>query len=195
MRYKGDVAQKKSLILFLIVLSVFFIWTSTVFAEQSSYDCNAEENKEIRTSIKLKLERKWKKKKREIKKDISSRDGQLKVKLEFFAPKMTPPKNLGIGKCVSAETGRLAIEKAFQYNRGIDFVIMQEFLPHHWAMFGTTDLAELTFIKITSEDLSRLADPSLSTEQFQDLYRQLSTLKERTLPFGMGIKKLERGKP
>ena len=108
---------------------------------------------------------------------------------------MKPPTNLGIGRCVSAEEGRLAIEKAIEYNGGIDYVIMQEFMPHHWAMVGTTDLAELTFIKITPEDLKRLSDPSLSTAQFQALYRKLAALKERKLPFGMGTRKIEVEEP
>jgi hypothetical protein len=64
-------------------------------------------------------------------------------------------------------------------------------MPHHWMKVGATDLAELTFIPITPEDLVRLSDPSLSTKDFQKIYRELSALKERKLPFGLGIRKIE----
>ena len=187
--------QKNSFILLLFLALIMTVGEANAFVAKESYNCDAEENREIRTTIKLKLERKWKKKKKEIKKKLVNQDKALKVKLEFFARRMTPPMNLGIGKCVSAENGRLAIKKALEYNRGVNFVIMQEFMPHHWAMVGTTDLAELTFIKITPEELKHLSNPSLSTEQFQTLYRKLATLRERKLPFGMGTRKIEVEEP
>ncbi|MFQ5589070.1 MAG: hypothetical protein ACE5F7_09545 [Nitrospiria bacterium] len=161
------------------------------FVAKESYDCNAEENKDLRTTIEIKLaKKKYRKKKREIKKAIQAGNSALKVRLLFF-PFLDPPTNLGVGKCVSAEDGRLAIKKAVEYNGGVDRVIMQEFMPHHWIKIGATDLAELTFIAITPEELAKLSDPALSTEQFQTVYRNLSALKERKLPFGMGTRKIE----
>lgn len=179
----------------ILVFVGFFVFSSventSAFVAKEAYDCNAPENKNNPTKIDLKLAKKpWRKKKREIKKEILAENGNLKVRLTFF-PFLNPPTNLGIGKCVSADHARLTIKKALKYNRGIDQVIMQEFMPHHWARVGATDLAELTFIKITPEDLTHLSDPSLSTEQFQKLYLELSRLKERILPFGMGTRKIE----
>ncbi|MFQ5596559.1 MAG: hypothetical protein ACE5GK_00765 [Nitrospiria bacterium] len=159
-------------------------------AEKKTYDCNAVENKAIRTTIDMKLAKKWKKKKKEIKNDVIDNNDLLKVRLSFF-PFLDPPMNLGVGKCVSAEDGRIAIKKALEYNRGIGFVVMQELLPHHWIRIGLTDLAELAWIPVTPKDISRLADPSLTTDQFQSVYRELATLKERKLPFGMGTKEIE----
>lgn len=179
-------------VLVFVGLFVFLsVENASSFVAKEAYDCNAPENKDNPTKIDLKLaKKKWKKKKREIKKDILEEDKNLKVRLTFF-PFLDPPMNLGIGKCVSAAHGRLTIKKALEYNRGIDQLIMQEFMPHHWTRVGATDLAELTFIKISSEELTRLSDPSLSTEQFQKLYLELSQLKERKLPFGMGTRKIE----
>lgn len=175
----------------LMVPVIFFaVGEVSAFVAKESYDCHAEGNKDIRTTIELKVaKKKYRKRKREIKKELQESSG-LKVRLLLF-PFLDPPLNLGIGKCVSAEDGRLAIDKAKQFNGGIDRVIMQEFMPHHWMKIGATDLAELTFISITPEDLSRLSDPSLSTEDFQKVYRELSTLKERKLPFGMGTRQIE----
>jgi len=188
--------RKKNCLIPLIVLFLVFVFTNAeAFVAKVSYDCNAEKSREIRTTLKLKLAREWKKKKKAIKKDFKAANKALKFRLEFFAPRMTPPQNLGIGKCLSAKEGRLAIQKALEFNRGVEFVIMQEFMPHHWAMVGTTDLAELTFIKITPDELKQLSDPSLSTEQFQNRYRKLATLRERKLPFGMGTRKIEVEEP
>jgi len=187
--------RRNGLVLLVAFLALATLADAQAFVAKEAYDCNAEKSRAIQTTLKLKLARKWKKKKKEIKKTLARERKSLKVRLEFFAPRMTPPQNLGIGRCVSAEDGRFAIQKAIKYNQGVDYVIMQEFMPHHWAMVGTTDLAELTFIKVTKEDLDTLADPSLSTEQFQDRYRKLSALKERKLPFGMGTRKIEVEEP
>ncbi len=180
----------------LIVL-VFFLCNAVIYGEghafvaKESYDCHAEANKDNMTTIELKLaKKKYRKKKREIKKTVQSLNSDWKVRLQFF-PFLDPPMILGVGKCVSAENGRLAIKQALHYNRGIDRVVMQEFMPHHWIKIGVTDLAELTFIDISPESLERLSDPALSTAAFQDLYRELATLKERKLPFGMGNKKID----
>ncbi|MEC4677192.1 MAG: hypothetical protein VST69_00365 [Nitrospirota bacterium] len=185
--------NKKSagrLVLLILLAVLFVVEDANAFFAKESYVCDAEGNKEIKTTLELKLaKKKYRKKKRELKKELQESTG-LKVRLVFF-PFLDPPMNLGIGKCVSAEEGRLAIEKAKQFNRGVDRVIMQEFMPHHWIKIGATDLAELTFIPITPEDLERLSDPSLSTESFQSVYRELSALRERKLPFGLGIRKIE----
>ncbi len=176
-------------------LTVFFVsifvGEAGAFVAKEAYNCDAPESKIITTKIELVLaKKKWRKKKKEIKKAVIAGKSDLKVRLKFF-PFLDPPTNLGIGKCISAENGRMAIEKALKYNRGVDFVIMQEFVPHHWVTIGSTNLAELTWIAITPEDLKNLSDPGLSTEQFQDLYRKLATLKTRKLPFGMGTREIE----
>jgi len=176
--------------IFLLSVSFFFVVSEAVGAvEKAPYDCNAAGNREVQTTIDLKLAKKYKKQKNKIKEDVKALDNTLKVRLGFF-PFLDPPMNLGIGKCVSAENGRLAIEQAMAYNRGVGFLVMQELMPHHWARVGLTDLSELAWIPVSPEELDRLNDPSLSTDEFQSVYRDLATLKERKLPFGMGTKQL-----
>ncbi len=178
------------LVLLVLLVVLFVVEDANAFFAKESYVCDAEGNKEIKTTLELKVaKKKYRKQKRALKKELQESSG-LKVRLLLF-PFLDPPMNLGIGKCVSAEEGRLGIAKARQFNRGVDHVIMQEFMPHHWIKIGATDLAELTFIPITPEDLERLSDPSLSTESFQAVYRELSALRERKLPFGLGTRKIE----
>ena len=157
------------------------------------YDCNAPENRDKPTTIEIVLAQKWKGQIEEVKRALGSETGGIKVRYKFF-PFLDPPTNIGIGKCVTAENGRRAIGEAVHYLGKVDRVIRQDILPHHWIMIGSTDVAELAWIPIRPEDLTRLTDPALSTEQFQTLYRELSTPKEKKLPFGMGSEKIE-GKP
>ncbi|MFQ5779912.1 MAG: hypothetical protein ACE5HN_03890 [Nitrospiria bacterium] len=189
---KRNCCQYRVWLIFLIIFFFgLFVGEVHSFVAKEAYDCNAPENRDKRTTIELVLaKKKWKKKAKEIKESVTAENSGLKARVKFF-PFLDPPMNIGIGRCVSAEDGRLAIQKAFEFNRGVDRVIMQELMPHHWVKIGSTDLAELAWISVTPEDLTRLTDPALSTEQFQKTYRELATLKERKLPFGMGTKKIE----
>ena len=175
-------------------LAVFLILSRTGgLAADAVYDCNAPENRDKPTTIEIVLAQKWKGQIEEVKRALGSETSGIKVRYKFF-PFLDPPTNIGIGKCVTAENGRRAIGEAVHYLGKVDRVIRQDILPHHWIMIGSTDVAELAWIPIRPEDLTRLTDPALSTEQFQTLYRELSTPKEKKLPFGMGSEKIE-GKP
>jgi len=184
----------KTLRIFSIFLTGVLILSRAVsLSADTVYDCNAAENRDKPTTVEIVLAQKWKGQVNEIKRDLGSETGGIKVRLKFF-PFLDPPTNIGIGKCVTAENGRRAIGEAVRYLGKVDKVIRQDILPHHWIMIGSTDVAELAWIPISPEELNRLTDPGLSTEQFQTLYRQLSTPKEKKLPFGMGSEKIE-GKP
>ncbi|TAK09487.1 MAG: hypothetical protein EPO39_02310 [Candidatus Manganitrophaceae bacterium] len=154
-------------------------------AAERTYDCAAQENLDKPTTVEILLAKKWKDRTEEVKQSFTAADGSLKVRIKFF-PFLDPPANIGIGQCVSAEQARLAIREAIRYNGKVDRLIIQDIMPHHWIKIGTTDTSELTWIPIKPEELARLTDPSLTTEQFHDLYRQLARQKEKKLPFGMG---------
>jgi hypothetical protein len=157
------------------------------------YDCAVEENKEKQTTVEILLAAKWKGKVEEVKHSFApdrDADGAMKVRVKFF-PFLDPPKNIGIGKCVTAGSARLAIREAIKLNGGVDRLVMQDIMPHHWIKIGTTDTSELTWIPVGPEELARLTDPSLSTEQFQELYRQLARQKEKRRPFGLDSEKRE----
>jgi hypothetical protein len=168
--------------LFLLFLSAASLHVATARAQQL-YDCNAEENRGKPTTVELTLAKKWRKEGKVIRKAFKDMDQTVKVRIEYF-PFIDPPPNIAIGKCVSAEMARLALREALAYNGGVEKVILQEVIPHHWIGIGTTKLAELSWMPITAEDLKALMDPSLSTEAFQERYRNLAKMRERKRPFG-----------
>ena len=149
------------------------------------YDCQAEENRGKPTTIEIVLSQKWRDQADEVKRALVSDADGVKVRVRFY-PLMDPPTNIGIGKCVPGEVARRAIHEAMKYSGGIDRLIRQDILPHHWIKIGSTDTAELAWTPVSPVDLGRLTDPGLPTAQFQDLYRSLAAPKERHLPFGMG---------
>lgn len=158
---------------------------------ETVYDCTAPENRDKPTTIEIVLAQKWKGQVDEIKQAFGSDTNGIKVRLKFF-PFLNPPTNIGIGKCVTAENGRRALQAAVPYLGKIDRLIRQEILPHHLVKIGSTDTDETAWIPITPQDMARLTDPSLTTDQFQTLYRDLATPKEKRLPFGMGSEKIEK---
>lgn len=156
------------------------------------YDCAAEENREKATTVEILLANKWKGKVEEVKQSFtSSHPGDaMKIRVKFF-PFLDPPKNIGIGKCVTAENARLSIREAVKYNGKIDRLLVQEIMPHHWIKIGTTDTSEIAWIPVKEDDLAQLTDPALSTDQFHELYRRLAWQKEKRRPFGMDSEKRE----
>ncbi len=136
------------------------------------------------TTIELKLAKTWRPQAAGIKRELQSGPGPITARVEF-TPMTAPPMNIGIGRCVDAETARLAIRAAIAYNGGIDHLIFQDILPHRWIMIGTTQVAELSWTPVSREELDRLSAPGLSTAEFQALYRTLATPTERKRPFGL----------
>jgi len=177
----------------ILFISIFILTGALpVFSQNARtgevYNCNDEQNRDKPVTLEMTLSKKLKAQSDEITRAVAA-GPSMRPRLKFF-PFLDPPMNLGIGKCVSAEAARFAIREAMAYNRGVDRLIMQEVMPHHWIKIGATDLSELSWIPITPEELERLSDPSLTTEAFQELYRKLATPKERNHPFGMGSEKI-----
>lgn len=85
-----------------------------------------------------------------------------------------PPKNIAIGKNVPAPVARLALRLAVEYNGGVTLLLPQfRFFPEHIAI-GTSAFDESSQIPIRPEDLERLREPSLSDEEFHQVYRFLT---------------------
>ncbi len=99
--------------------------------------------------------------------------GIHKVRPQFFRLGH-PPENIAIGRAVSAEAARLAIEVALRHNRGIRMLVPEARLSHHYIAIGTSIFDESFQIPISPEDLARLQDVTLNTAQFHDLYRALA---------------------
>jgi hypothetical protein len=144
-----------------------------------------DQGKKTNLRVEMTLSKDWKGKTEEIRASFQTGSEAIRVKVEFF-PFLNPPKNIGIGRCVTAEEARLAFRQAIAYNRGVEALILQEVVPARWIGIGTTKVAELSWVAISPDDLKGLMDPALSDDGFQALYRQLARLKERKRPFGMG---------
>jgi hypothetical protein len=113
----------------------------------------------------------------DIKTTLAS-EGITRVRVQFFRLGH-PPENLAIGPDVPADVARLAIRMAKRYNDDVKYLLAQyRFFPNHIAI-ATSAFDEASQIPITPENLARLADPALTTEQFHALYRQLTGEDQR----------------
>jgi len=97
----------------------------------------------------------------------------VKVRAKFFTLGH-PPENIAIGRHVSAPVARLAIRLARTYNGGVTLLLPGKRLAADYLAIGTSIFDESFQVPISPDELERLADPSLTTEQFHELYRQLA---------------------
>jgi len=114
-----------------IVLTALLILCQTDLSADTTYDCNAKENRDTPTTVEIVLSQKWKGRIEEVKRSFASGTDAVKVRVKFF-PFLDPPTNIGIGKCVTAESARRAIRTAIKYSGKVDQLIFQDILPHHW---------------------------------------------------------------
>lgn len=96
-----------------------------------------------------------------------------KVRPQVFR-KGHPPRNVGFGKEIPADVARLAFRLAETYNDGIEFLLPEKRLAAHYVGIGVSIFDEMFQIPVSDEELKRLSDPTLTTEQFHELYRQLT---------------------
>lgn len=172
---------------FLALVGVWMLLRVGAASAEPANDCGAVESRDKPTTVEIVLAPKWKPEADAVKQALIGDSQRVKVRVRFY-PFLDPPANIGIGSCVSADVARRAIQQALHTTGKIDRLIRQDILPHHWVKIGSTDTAELAWTPVEPDDLARLTDPSLTTEQFQALYRSLAAPKEKHLPFGMGAR-------
>ena len=108
-----------------------------------------------------------------IKKEFEQADlGNVHVQ---FLRKGQPPPNVGLGREVSAERARAAIRLALRYNRAVKILLPAHLFPPHFITIASSNFDDTVEFPIDEEALRRLQDPSLTTEQFHELYRTLTT--------------------
>jgi len=168
--------MKKIVSLALLFLLNFTLISLPAFAESGVYKPNCDTNKTTVCTIELWLAHKHKKKNREIRKFLKSK--QLKVlrhTIQYWRPKGGhPPTNIAIGSMVSARDARLMIDIAIKYNDKIDRLILRPLNPPNYVAIATSAWDEQSEVLINPEDLEKLRDPKLNTEQFQALYAELT---------------------
>lgn len=91
-----------------------------------------------------------------------------------FARLGQPPPNIGIGPSVSAERARAVIRLALKYNRGVKILLPSHLFPPHFMTVASSNYDDTMDFAINEEALRRLQDPSLTTDQFHELYRSLT---------------------
>ncbi len=96
-----------------------------------------------------------------------------KIMIQYFRAG-NPPKNLVLGKRIPADVARMMIELAIHYNNGITHLVPEFRFYDHYAAFGNSAFDIQAQIPIAPEDLERLRDESLSTEEFHTLFRSLT---------------------
>jgi len=163
--------MKKIVSLAVLFLLSFTLISLPAFAESGVYKPNCDTNKTTVCTIELWLAHKHKKKNREIRKFLKSK--QLKVlrhTIQYWKPKGGhPPTNIAIGR-----DARLMIDIAIKYNDKIDRLILRPLNPPNYVAIATSAWDEQSEVLINPEDLEKLRDPKLNTEQFQALYAELT---------------------
>ena len=167
----------KKIVSFRVLFLLSFTLVSLLaFAESGVYKPNCDTSKTTVCTIALWLAHKHKKKNREIRKFLKSK--QLKVlrhTIQYWKPKGGhPPTNIAIGSMVSARDARLMIDIAIKYNDKIDRLILRPLNPPNYVAIATSAWDEQSEVLINQEDLEKLRDPKLNTEQFQALYAELT---------------------
>ncbi|MBT3921369.1 MAG: hypothetical protein HOF21_02220, partial [Nitrospina sp.] len=85
-----------------------------------------------------------------------------------------PPTNIAIGSAISAKDARMAIDIALKYNDKVDTLILRPLNPPNYVAIATSAWDEESEVSIKPEDLKRLRDPKLTTEEFHSLYYELT---------------------
>lgn len=169
-----------TVILIGIVMHSTFVWADSVMkigSVSKNGSGSDEANQKILVEIFLSSEHKEDLDK--IKKAFEA-VSITRLRAQFFRAG-NPPENIAIGKGIPASVARLAIRLAITYNRGVKYLLPEyRYFPDHIAI-GTSAFDEASQIPIGPEDLERLSDPVLTTDQFHELYRRL-TGEDKRLP-------------
>ena len=160
-------------VLFLVSSSVAL---SPVYGESGGYKPSCDTSKTTVCTIEMWLAHKHKKNNREIRKFLKSKNLKvLRHTIQYWKPKGGhPPTNIAIGSLVSAKDARLMIDIAIQYNDNVDRLILRPLNPPNYVAIATSAWDEQSEILITTDELKKLRDPKLTTEEFQTLYAELT---------------------
>jgi hypothetical protein len=93
-----------------------------------------------------------------------------------FARQGQPPPNIGMGRAVPADKAREAIRLALKYNLDVGILLPERLFPPRFVTIASSNYDDTVEYPILNEDLVHLLDTSLTTEQFHELYRQLTSV-------------------
>ena len=93
-----------------------------------------------------------------------------------FARRGNPPTNIGLGSQVPADKAREAIRLALKYNGAVSILLPERLFPPRFVTIASSNFDDTVEYPIQDEDLRHLLDTSLTTQQFHELYRQLTSI-------------------
>jgi hypothetical protein len=158
------------LVVGLLILIVYPVFGLPARAGAAGEGVSSDRQKDILVEIFLARERKPQ---LEALQEEFAKHAITRVHVQFFKLGH-PPENFAVGPKTPADVARLALGVAERYNDGVKFILAEyRFFPKQIAI-GTSAFDEASQIPITPENVKRLADPSLTTEQFHALYRHLT---------------------
>ncbi len=99
--------------------------------------------------------------------------GLANVHIQFMR-QGRPPRNIGLGAQVSADRARAAIRLAKRYNGGVTILLPERLFPDHYIAIASSSFDDTVEYPVNEEALSQLENPSLTLEQFHELYRRLT---------------------
>lgn len=166
-------------ILITLVLAVFLggtAWLVPHPAQARDREPTCDISKSTICTVEIWLAHKQKKNNKEIRQTLADRPIKvLRKTIQYWRARGGhPPTNIAIGNAISAEDARWLIDLALKLNDGVDMLVIQRLNPPNYAAIGTSAWDEKSLIDISKEDLEKLRDPSLTTEQFHKLYLELT---------------------
>jgi hypothetical protein len=105
--------------------------------------------------------------------------GMANVHFQFFRQGQ-PPQNIGLGRDVPADKAREAIRLALKYNHAVSILLPERLFPPRFVMIASSNFDDTVECPILNEDLAHLLDTSLTTEQFHELYRRLTSVPSKS---------------
>ena len=173
--------MKRLMMVCLLGFFVMFTGSSLAVSKEylfpsSSYKPPCDTSKITICTIEIWLAHIHKKQKKELRGFLKSKSIKvLNHTIQFWRPRGgPPPTNIAIGSAVSAEDPRMVIDFALKYNDRIDLLVLRPLNPPNYVAIATSAWDELSQIPIKPEDLERLRDPKLTTEEFHSLYYELT---------------------
>lgn len=131
------------------------------------------------------ISRKFKKQQKAIKKEMGDME-HVKVRLRVFSMAF-PAKVMAIGRCVPVKIAQHALRQALKYTAGIKELVNQQLLASYWIGIGTMNFDEYSQRPVSADQVNALLDDSLTTEEFQSLYRKFAKQKETVKGFGAQV--------
>lgn len=95
-----------------------------------------------------------------------------------FARMGRPPQNIGLGRDVPADKAREAIRLALKYNLNVGILLPERLFPPRFVTIASSNYDDTVESTIDQTALAQLQNPELSTDEFHQLYRRLTTMKE-----------------